>query len=530
VIRQVIEHEEVEYRQIDQKTIPAWTKKAFSSLETGKKKKLPAWANPSSLPPLVVPSKKKENLRLSDHHVEEILQVLISTAVTSKHPLLDSIVENIPETNRDAFAWKLFELWKEAGAASKDKWAMGSIGHIGGDQCVMKLTPMIRVWPGESQHARAVFGLQCLRGVGSSTALMQLSSIAQKLKFKGLKTKAALFVEQIAEEKGMTRAQLEDRVIPDCGLDENGKREFSFGPRSFFFVLGGDLKPKVKDETGKVRAAMPKPGVKDDQEVAEKSLNEWKLIKKQIKEVATLQSGRLEQAMVTGRRWSTEDFEDLLVKHPLMTHLVQKLVWGSFDSKGTLKTLFRVTEEKDFASVEDEEILLEKSHQVGLVHPLELTENQKSTWGEVLSDYEIVSPFPQLAREVYSLEKTSAKSKNLDGFEDIKLAAPTMVFTLEKLSWTRGEALDAGCFDEHSKQFPAANVTAVIRYEGVAAMGYIDPDETLEILEVYFCSGLREPSGYADDQGEKKMTLKDVSPVVVSEVIADLQFLRSKIK
>ena len=89
-----------------------------------------------------------------------------------------------------AFAWKLFELWHGMGAPSKDKWAMAAIGHLGGDACVLKLTPLVRDWPGESQHARAVFGLECLRAVGSDTALMALNGIAQKLKFKGLKQKA----------------------------------------------------------------------------------------------------------------------------------------------------------------------------------------------------------------------------------------------------------------------------------------------------------------------------------------------------
>ncbi|MEO1616691.1 MAG: WGR and DUF4132 domain-containing protein [Planctomycetota bacterium] len=529
VTRDVIDHVEKVYEPLTDATTPSWFQESIDAQPLAKKPKMPQWAMASQLPPMILKDDGGNECRLNDDQVNVVLQTLAATPVTERHPLLVALKEHAERNSRDAFAWRMFELWQEDGSNSKNKWAMGAIGHLGDDECVMKLTPMVRVWPGESQHARAVFGLECLRGVGTNTALMQLSGIAQKLKFKGLKTKAAAFVEDIAKERGMTRAELEDRVIPDCGLDEQGRREFSFGPRSFSFVLSGDLKPMVRDEAGKVRPNPPKPGVKDDADVAAASLAEWKLIKKQIKEVATLQAGRLEQAMVTGRRWTLSEFESLLVRHPLMTHLVQKLIWGAFDKKGKRKELFRVTEERDYADVKDDSFSISKDHQVGLVHPLEMSEPERGTWGEVMSDYELIAPFPQLGREVFSIEKNQGVKKALSGFDGTTLAAPTMVFTLEKLGWIRGEAMDAGCFDEHSKQFPSADVTAVIHYDGIVGMGYIDPEETLKIQSVNFCPGMRAPSGYGWGD-EKTCKLKEVSPLVISEVLADLHVLKSKAK
>jgi hypothetical protein len=466
---------------------------------------------------------------LNDGQVAAILQVLAATPVATRHPLLEAVRQHLDRHVRDAFAWKLFQCWQEDGFPSGDKWAMGAIGHIGDDGCVLKLTPLIRNWPGESQHARAVFGLECLRAVGSNVALMQLSGIAQKLKFKGLKAKAEQFVNEIAKEKGLTRAELEDRVVPDCGLDENGRREFSFGPRSFSFVLGSDLKAMVRDADGKVRTDLPKPSGKDDAAAANAAVADWKLLKKQIKEVATIQAGRLENAMVTGRRWSPGDFETLLVRHPLMTLLAQKVIWGAFDTQGNKTATFRVTEERDFADVQDNAFDLSQAAQVGIVHPLELTADERAAWGEVLGDYELVTPFAQLGREVYSLEAGEEKQQELTRYKGLKLVAPTLVFTLEKLGWVRGAAMDGGGFDEHSKQFPAANVTAVVNYEGAVAMGYIDPNELLTLETVYFCPGLRAPSGYGWD-AEKKVPLGKVSPIVVSETLADMQVLRTKAK
>src|SRR5262249_10289076 len=151
-----------------------------------------------------------------------------------------------------------------------------------------------------------------------------------------------------------TRAQLEDRIVPDCDLDERGSRVFDFGPRQFRFVLGPEMKPMVKEADGKVKPDLPKPGSKDDAAKAEEAVEAWKLMKKQSKEVASLQAQRLEQAMVTGRRWPVADFETLLVKHPLMTNLVRLVLWGGYDKSGKLIATFRVTEDQAYADAKDE--------------------------------------------------------------------------------------------------------------------------------------------------------------------------------
>jgi predicted DNA-binding WGR domain protein len=524
VQREVVDYEEKVYTPLDAKTTPDWLRTQLAAAATLKKSKLPSWAAPGLVPPIVLGER-----RLADDQMAAVLNTLAACPVTQGHPLLAELRRHAEPRSRDEFAWKLFQSWLEDGAPPKEKWALGAVGLLGGDLCAIKLTPLVRAWPGESQHQRAVLGLECLRAIGSDAALMQLSGIAQKLKFKGLKAKAEQFVNEIAAEKGMTRAELEDRIVPDCGLDENGRREFSFGPRSFSFVLGAELKPMLRDGDGKLRDDLPKPGAKDDAAVAQQSVDEWKLLKKQIKEVAKIQAGRLEQAMVTGRRWKVPDFELLLVRHPLMTHLAQKLIWGAYDKQGQLAHTFRVTEERDFADAQDNTASLAKSATVGVAHPLELAEDQRSTWGEVLSDYEIVSPFPQLGRPVYGLDQGEDKQQELQRHHGMKLVAPTLVFTLEKLGWIRGAAMDAGSFDEHSKQFPAANVTAVVEYEGTVGMGYISPDEELKVTRCYFTDGMRAPSGYGWGM-EKRLKLGKVPPVVISEVLADLLVLKSKSK
>jgi len=66
--------------------------------------------------------------------------------------------------------------------------------------------------------------LDVLAAIGTDVALMMLNGIAQKLKFKGLQDKAREKIQSIAEARGLTTEELEDRLAPDLGLVNKGWR------------------------------------------------------------------------------------------------------------------------------------------------------------------------------------------------------------------------------------------------------------------------------------------------------------------
>lgn len=503
------------------------------ALRTIKGSKAISWVNIFSLPPIKVTGKK---LALAD--MERVVTVLRDSPLAATlqrdavrqnngvelalpetgaaSPLLVTLLkQHADATSLDAFAWKLFEQWLSMGAASKDKWALGAVGHLGGDASVLKLTPLIRDWPGESQHQRAVFGLEVLRAVGTDTALMSLNGIAQKLKFQGLKEKAKVMMEGIAQARGLTREQLADRIVPDCGLDEMGGRIFDFGPRQFKFVLGAEMKPLVRDAAGKVKPDLPSPNSSDDKEKAEAAVASWKLLKKTLKEVLKIQAERLEDAMITGRRWTPQEFEMLLVKHPLMVNLARQLVFGCYDGQGAVQSTFRITEDQSLADSNDDPCDLPGAGSIGVVHPAHLDEAAKSAWGQVLSDYEIIPPFQQLGREICRPEPGDLDLTSITRFKGPKIPGITVYGILERSHWVKDIPADNGGFMQHSKHFPAANVTAFIAYDPGLSMGYYE--EPQQIHSVYFVPGHVKPDWWGNH--DNKLSIKTVDPVVVSEVL-----------
>ncbi len=504
---------------LDETTTPNWLKTALAETPTTKAK-LPGWARPSSLPPLLVGERC-----FNEAQVNAVLVALQKSTVSIPAPLVLALCQHVERPVLDAFAWKLFELWRSEGSLPKEKWAFTALGHLGGDASVMKLTPLVKVWPGESQHARAVTGLECLRRIGTDVALMQLNSIAQKLKFKGLQNRARVFMEEIANDRGMTRTQLEDRIVPDLDLDERGSRVFDFGPRQFRFVLDADMKPMIRDDADKLKSDLPKPNSKDDADRAKAAVDAWKLLKKQIKDVVKIQAVRLEQAMVASRRWSVADFEKLLVRHPLMINLVRRLLWGGFDKTGKLQRSFRVTEEQEYASSSDTATSLDGLHEIGIVHPLHLSDDERGKWGEVFGDYEIIAPFPQLGRRVHKLLPNEQKAKEITRFNGPKINPMALVGILDKLGWQRGTVQDGGVYHYHTKEFPTAAVTAVIQYAKGVPVGYIEgwEDQTLE--RGYFVPHGELPGWY---QHDKAVQWGQIDPVVVSEVLGAMAVLASK--
>jgi hypothetical protein len=506
---------------LDARSTPPWLRDAVKGVDAANVK-LPDWVRPTNLPPLLVGGR-----RLTEGQLTAVLAALKQTG-PARGPLVEGLRRHADAAARDAFAWRLFELWLGEGAPTKEKWAFAALGHLGGDAAALKLGALVRAWPGEGQHKRAVEGLECLRAIGTDTALMQLNGIAQRVKFKAIQSEARQLVAAVAEDRGLTREQLEDRIVPDLGLDERGGRTLDFGPRQFRTALGPDLRPLVRDGDGKLKEDLPKPGAKDDADRAAAAVADWKLLKKQLREAVKVQAFRLEQAMVIGRRWTPDEFAALLVRHPLLVNLVRWLLWAGYDARGKRVAAFRVTEEREYADARDKACPLKGAAAVGVVHPLHLAEAERAAWGEVFADYEIIPPFPQLGRPVYRVEGDEAKETELTRFAGVRIPGVSVAGHLERSGWQRGLLHDHGDFHEHYKQFPGANVTAVAEYdESLWAYDIADP-HSVAVKRCTFLKGLVAPEWSWRRQPPKPLPLGKVDPVALSEVLADLTFLASK--
>ena len=467
---------------------------------------------------------------LPDEALDPLGTMLAFPTTEGIYPGLEQVRDACTRESLANFAWDCFAAWLNAGAPSKEGWALTALGLFGNDDTARKLTVYIRVWPGEASHARAVTGLDVLAAIGTDVALMLLNGIAQKVKFKGLQDKAREKIEQIAQARGFTTEELEDRLAPDLGLDEHGTMLLDFGPRSFRVGFDEALKPYVRDADGARLPDLPKPKKTDDAERSKDAVERFKLLKKDVRTIASQQVLRLEMAMCSRRRWQAEMFHTFLAGHPLVRHLVQRLAWGVYEVDardghgsygGKLTSCFRVAEDGTFTDAHDDafEIPHGDNLRIGIPHALELPADTAAAFAQLFADYELLQPFAQLGRDTHVLAPDERSQTKLARWKGSKVPTGRVLGLVNK-GWRRGQAQDGGGIWYFSKPLGRDKVIE-LSFEPGIIVGMVDeyPEQTL--LEVQ----VGKPSSWGDMQNAEPISLLD--PISASELIRDLESLRA---
>lgn len=460
------------------------------------------------------PRLKSNNLPLPDDAMRHLGTMLSFPRDITAYAGLEIIKETFTRESLADFGWDLYTAWTEAGAPAKENWAFTSLGILGNDDTARKLTPLISAWPGESQHKRAVSGLDVLADIGSDVALMLLNGIAKKIKFVVLQEHAREKINIVAENRGLTMAELEDRLAPDLGLDINGSLILNFGPRQFTVGFDETLKPVVRDANGKVLKDLPKPNQSDDKTLATDAVNLFKQLKKDVRAIASQQIDRLEQAMCQRRRWTAEQFRLFLVEHPLVRHLTRRLLWGVYTEENTLIACFRVAEDSTYSDAQDELFTLPAGN-IGIPHVLEIPPESAAAFRQIYADYELLPPFQQLDRGSYRLADNERNTHDLTRWQG-QLCQAGRIVGLERRGWQRLE--ESGSVYAMRKSTPYGDLELETEHfsliYGETGYGDLLPVESVKITS-------------PDDRYGKQplLTFSMLDDITASELINDVESL-----
>ncbi|QKG22251.1 DUF4132 domain-containing protein [Actinomadura verrucosospora] len=445
-----------------------------AALLKGTKKRGAAWAPPAALPQILLRGREHA---LPAEATGRLVEALSKASPRREPPQgLRAALDALDPGSLAEFGWSLFARWRASGQATRIGWALAQLGWTGDDDTARRLGGMARSWPGQAGIQLPLKSLDVLAGIGTDVAVMQLHLVADKARPKRLKKRAGELLLQVAADRGLTMEQLGDRIVPDFGLDADGGMTLDYGPRTFTVGFDEQLKPVVSDDRGQVRKALPKPGAKDDPEAAPAAYRAFTGLKKDVRTVAADQIRRLERAMAEQRRWTTGDFRRLFAGHPLLWHLVRRLVW-LHDGDGAAPVAFRIAEDRTFAGVDDEAWTLPESGEVRIAHPVHLGESVPA-WSEVFADYEILQPFAQLGRQVHAFTPEEAAGNRLERVAGTVVGVGK-VLGLERRGWARGVPQDGGV--QHCMTRGIAGRTVVLDVSpGFPVMSPADwPEQTL---------------------------------------------------
>lgn len=417
----------------------------------------PAWWRPACL----VPPRLRNGAALPVEAIEHIGTMLSISTLDSPYAGLEVVRDSCQESTLQEFAWSVYQAWLLAGGPAKEDWGFTVLGHFGGDHCARQIAPELRRWPSEGLSSRAALGLDVLCAIGTDVALMHLHAIAQKVRHKSLQEKAQAKIEEVADNRGLTLDELADRLVPDLDLGNDGSKMLDFGPRQFRVSFDQLLRPQLRDSEDRWLGELPKPNKSDDPVLSAAAVEQWKALKKDAKTVASTQLQRLEQGLARRRRWTVPVFRALMVEHPLLGHLVRRLVWGSYQQERLLYT-FRVAEDGTLADSEDRAVEWPSDTSIGVFHPLDDLKCLNN-WRVLLADYQILQPFAQIERPVI-LRGAGEESGEIKRFEG-KIAPRGQILRLEGRGWRRGN-VESGVVTDYQKNLTCGLATLAICIDG----------------------------------------------------------------
>lgn len=460
---------------------------------------------------------------------EPIALVMCYAGMTSpaRSALADCIAADLDQKDLEEFSADIFARWYDNGAETKYKPALYFCAIHGGQKMVETLIRNIKEWSEAMRSAIAAETVFALALNGSNEALMSVDNMSRKFKNKRVRAAAVEAMASAADTLGITTEELADRIVPDLGFDRNLCRVFDYGKRQFNVYLKPSLEMEIFAGDKQIKA-LPKPGTTDDKETAEAAYNEFKEMKKQLKNVVTAQRARLEYVLMCDRKWTSENWEKLFVGNAVMHCFAVGLIWGIYEN-GALKDTFRYMDDGSFTTADGDEFTLPKDAQIGLVHPLELTEDQISVWKEQLSDYELTQPFDQLGRTVFRPDDKELPCNCITRFENFPVNSVALINKMTKSGWYKGDAEDAGFFyyfyreDVKSRTLNEDGTTtyegwgSLLVHSGASTVIYDFEGEEVTLEKLVFFKAGHVPEYYRQDNTWVKIS--DVDPRYFSETM-----------
>jgi len=282
------------------------------------------------------------------------------------NPAAGKIVPFVNVEDLHDLTYELLLAWIEAGAELKKRWVLHLAGMHGDQRVIDCLMEQVLEWPKHNRSVIACDGVRALALTGDLEALRFIDSIAMKFKYPKVRGAAGGAYAFAADLLGLDADEIADRAITDFGYDERGLKVLDFGNRQFLSRITSTLTIALLDDEGKQMKSLPKMTEQDDAERFLEAKEELSLLRKKLKMLAGVQTLRLDNAQVAGRKWQQDGWKRLFLQHPVMRRVGYHMVWGAYVD-GTLQQSFRYLKDGTLKTLENRRYHLPPDALIGLV-------------------------------------------------------------------------------------------------------------------------------------------------------------------
>jgi hypothetical protein len=233
---------------------------------------------------------------------------------------------------------------------------------------------------------------------------------------------------------------------------------------------------------------------------------------------------RFQQEMLTVHRRTPAQLQDHLLTKPLARLILGQLILGRYDSCGKLLSSFRVDEDGICVDMEDRAVRFGPGEMTGVLHPVEIRADEISAWREVLDDYQILQPFPQMQRVVCRATQGELDQLSLARFAERPCNERLLWSTFHGALWDHDKPQESGEFTRFFRNFEFAGISACVRHDPISEPWndrYEGTDdgigEPVRIHEIYFVK--TELPKKAWRVAGNHLPIKQVHPLVLSEAL-----------
>lgn len=478
-------------------------------LEKQAKGKFPSFLDPKALPEV----KLKSGQTLSDKAVHGLLTRLSKEGPDNQDELVRTLRPHLDDESAAALAVAIKAAWAKRGAKAKLKWAVFQQAVLADERRLDEVGPKLDVLASTGSHHQARWYLDVMARHGSVTGASWVLHWAKSSERRSVRQSAQDHLEALAKAAGTSieaysatlnayiADDVADRNVPTLGF-EAGPMKVDFGERVFAVKLDQNVGLVIQDtDSLKTYKTLPKPRKNESAGDAPKKVKE---LKQRLSATVKSLSARLEGGMISGRPWSAPAFRQLFLGHPIITRFASRLV---FRATSGASTLLFTTSDEGLVDTEWEAVTLPDDAVVKLVHRMEMSDDELARWSQFFSDNEVIQPFRQLDRPVFTREEHPLPESGPLG----TVARGTLVGRLQRLGWRNGPAEDAGMVYLAHRLLPGRGVRADISHGGFYIGGVAwDADEEIDLESVTFSNLM----------GKK---LNKVDPIAYSEIRYDIQ-------
>ena len=187
-----------------------------------------------------------------------------------------------------------------------------------------------------------------------------------------------------AKKRNLDVDDLQDQLLSDFGLDNDGKTEYILENNTITASLQNDLKFILTDDTGKVIKSISK---KTDKGI--KASEEYSKLKNDVIAAAKRINNKLFKDFLSGKSRDGKSWRNAWLNNPVMKIMARLIVWQQGDNTFTLH-------DDNKAYLVDNTPYEISNEPIRVAHPLEMKEDELIKWRQYFIDNSIRQPFEQV--------------------------------------------------------------------------------------------------------------------------------------